>query len=214
MFINIFNINVLMFTDTYKEIDKPSQGTYHEKGSKFISYCYPIYSDSDIKEKIDDIKRIENSANHYCYAYVMYADKSAHKVNDDGEPSSTAGKPILGQINSHELTNILIVVVRYFGGVKLGIPGLIRSYKNAAKDGINNANIITKHIQEIYSLRFKYEQMNNVMMIIKEYKLEIIHRDLNIESNITVKIPKNISDTIVKRLKENYSVIIKYLKTI
>ena len=136
-----------MFDDTYKEIEAPSVGVYKEKGSKFIAYSYPIYSKEEIKQKIEEVKKIEHAARHHCYAYILNPDKSAQRANDDGEPSSTAGKPILGQILSNDLTNILIIVVRYFGGVKLGVPGLIRSYKTAALDAISNSEIITKTIK-------------------------------------------------------------------
>ena len=115
-------------SDIYKEIHKPEKGIYKEKGSKFILYIYPVYCHNDIKNILEKIKRIEYSAHHYCYAYILGSDKSEKRANDDGEPSSTAGKPILGKIESNNLTNTLIIVARYFGGEKLGVPGLIRSY--------------------------------------------------------------------------------------
>ena len=136
-----------MINDTYKEIKSQSIGVYKEKGSKFIAYSYPIYSKEEIKEKIEEVKKIEHAARHHCYAYVLNSDKSAQRANDDGEPSSTAGKPILRQILSNDLTNILIIVARYFGGIKLGVPGIIRSYKTAAAEAISNSNIITKTIK-------------------------------------------------------------------
>ena len=133
-----------MLNNTYKEVKTHTTGIYKEKGSKFIAYSYPVYSEQEVKEKLEEVKKIEHSARHHCYAYILHPDKSAQRANDDGEPSSTAGKPILGQILSNDLTNILIVVVRYFGVVKLGISGLIRSYKTAASDVITDATIITK----------------------------------------------------------------------
>ena len=139
----------MIFNDTYKEIKSATKGTYKEKGSKFISYSYPVFSKEDIKEKLIEVKKLEYAARHHCYAYVLNPDKSTWRVNDDGEPSSSAGKPILRQIQSNELTNILIVVVRYFGGVKLGMPGLIRSYKTAAAEAIANATILLKTIKEL-----------------------------------------------------------------
>jgi len=154
-----------MFSDTYKEIKNPIKGLYKEKGSKFISYLFPVYSEEEVKEKLEEIRKKEHAARHHCYAYILNSDKSAQRANDDGEPSSTAGKPILGQILSNNLTNILIVVVRYFGGVKLGVPGLIRSYKTAAADAISQGIFITKTIKEQYKVSFKYSQMNDVMNI-------------------------------------------------
>ena len=136
-----------MFDDTYKEVKTHTTGIYKEKGSKFIAYAYPVYSEEQAKEKLEEVKKLEHSARHHCYAYVLHADKSAWRANDDGEPSSTVGKPILGQIQSNDLTNILIVVVRYFGGVKLGVPGLIRSYKTAAFAAISEAEILIKTIK-------------------------------------------------------------------
>ncbi|MEC7863679.1 MAG: YigZ family protein, partial [Bacteroidota bacterium] len=133
-----------MFDDNYREIKSPATGLYKEKGSKFIAYAFPVYSEVQAKKKLENVKKLEHSARHHCYAYVLHADKSAWRANDDGEPSSTAGKPILGQIQSNNLTNILIIVVRYFGGVKLGVSGLIRSYRTAVANAISQATIITK----------------------------------------------------------------------
>ena len=168
---------LLMFNDIYKEIKSTTKGTYKEKGSKFIAYAFPVYSEDEVKEKLEEVKKLEHSARHHCYAYILHPDKSAQRANDDGEPSSTAGKPILGQILSNDLTNILIIVVRYFGGVKLGIPGLIRSYKTAASDAISKATIITKTIKEHYEVSFKYPQMNDVMRLVKELDLEVVNTD-------------------------------------
>ena len=153
-----------MFDNTYKEVKSLSKGIYKEKGSKFIAYSYPVYTENDVKERLQEVKKIEHSARHHCYAYLINPDKSVQRSNDDGEPSSTAGKPILRQIQSNNLTNILIVVVRYFGGVKLGVPGLIRSYKTAASDAISQGIFITKTIKEQYKVYFKYPMMNDVMI--------------------------------------------------
>ena len=203
-----------MLNDIYKEIKTSSKGTYKEKGSKFISYCYPVHSKKEIKEKIEAVKKIEHSARHHCYAYILSANESEQRVNDDGEPSSTAGKPILGQILSNNLTNILIVVVRYFGGVKLGVSGLIRSYKSAAAEAISNSIIITKTIKEQYELSFEYPQMNNVMRLVKEFNLEIINTDFQIECKLIFAINKNLSQNHINSIKENHKLKIKYIKTV
>ena len=134
----------MLFDDTYNEITSNKTAIYKEKGSKFIGYSFLVKSISDIKKKLEEIKKTHKSANHHCYGYILYADKSTYKFNDDGEPASTAGKQILRQIQKFELTNILIVVVRYFGGIKLGIPGLIRSYKTTARLTLEEVNIIKK----------------------------------------------------------------------
>ena len=201
-----------MFDDTYKEVKSHTTGIYKEKGSKFIAYSSPVYSEQEVKERLEEVKKLEHSARHHCYAYVLHADKSAQRVNDDGEPSSTAGKPILGRILSSDLTNILIVVVRYFGGVKLGVPGLIRSYKTAASDAITDAIIITKTIKEHYEVRFKYPQMNDVMRIVKEYDLEIVNTDFQIECKLIFAVSKSKTETILNTFQKYHQFKIEYLR--
>ena len=204
----------MIFNDTYKEIKSASKGTYKEKGSKFIAYAYPVFSQADIKEKLEEVKKLEYAARHYCYAYVLNPDKSAWRANDDGEPSSTAGKPILGQIQSNELTNILIVVVRYFGGVKLGVPGLIRSYKTAAAAAIANATILSKKIKEHYEVSFKYPQMNDVMRLIKEHDLEIVNTDFGIECKLIFLVAKSKANDVVGTFKISHKLKIEHLQII
>jgi uncharacterized YigZ family protein len=203
-----------MFSDKYKEIKSATTGVYKEKGSKFIAYSFPVHSEENVKEKLEEVKKLEHSARHHCYAYILKPDKSAQRANDDGEPSSTAGKPILGQILSNDLTNILIVVVRYFGGVKLGVPGLIRSYKTAALDAISNSEIITKIIKEQFAVSFKYPQMNEVMRLVKEYNLEVVNTDFQIECNLIFAVATSKSEEVVETFKKNYELTIKYLKTV
>ena len=203
-----------MFDDTYKEVKNHTTGIYKEKGSKFIAYSYPIYSKKEVKERLEEVKKIEHSARHHCYAYVLHADKSAWRANDDGEPSSTAGKPILGQIQSNDLTNILIIVVRYFGGVKLGVPGLIRSYKTASAIAITDAEILTKTIKDQYKVSFKYPLMNNVMKLVKDFDLEVVNTDFQIDCNLIFAVPKSKADNVVETFKKNHEIKIKYLKTV
>jgi uncharacterized YigZ family protein len=203
-----------MFDDKYKEVKSHTTGIYKEKGSKFIAYSYPVYSEQDIKEKLEEVKKLEHSARHHCYAYILHPDKSVQRANDDGEPSSTAGKPILGQILSKDLTNILIVVVRYFGGVKLGVPGLIRSYKTAASQAILEATIITKTIREQYEVSFKYPQMNDVMRLVKEFDLEVVNTDFQIDCKLIFSVPKSKEEMVIEGFKKNHELSIKYVKTI
>ena len=203
-----------MFGDTYKEIKSHTTGIYKEKGSKFIAYSYPVYSEQEVKERLEEVKKQEHSVRHHCYAYVLHADKSAWRVNDDGEPSSTAGKPILGQIQSNDLTNILIVVVRYFGGTKLGVPGLIRSYKTAAAIAISDTEILTKTIKEYYEVGFRYPQMNDVMRLIKEFDLEVVNTDFRIDCKLIFAAPKSKATNVVDTFKKNHELSIKYIKTI
>jgi len=205
---------LLIIEDKYKEVKKNTTGIYKEKGSKFIAYSYPVYSEEEVKEKLEEVRKLEHSARHYCYAYILNPDKSAQRANDDGEPSSTAGKPILGQILSNDLTNILVVVVRYFGGVKLGVPGLIRSYKTAAAEAILEATIITKTIKEQYEVSFKYPQMNDVMRLIKEYDLEVVNTDFQIDCKLIFAVPKSKANDVVDTFKKNHELRIDNIKTI
>ena len=205
---------LLIIEDKYKEVKNHTTGIYKEKGSKFIAYSYPVYSEEEVKEKLEEVRKLEHSARHYCYAYILNPDKSAQRANDDGEPSSTAGKPILGQILSNDLTNILVVVVRYFGGVKLGVPGLIRSYKTAAAEAILEATIITKTIKEQYEVSFKYPQMNDVMRLIKEYDLEVVNTDFQIDCKLIFAVPKSKANDVVDTFKKNHELRIDNIKTI
>ena len=203
-----------MFEDTYKEIKLPTTGVYKEKGSKFIAYSFPVYSEQEVKKRLEEIKKLDHAARHHCYAFVLNPDKSGQRANDDGEPSSTAGKPILGQILSNDLTNILIVVVRYFGGVKLGIPGLIRSYKAATLEAISSAEIITKTIKEQYEVSFKYPQMNDVMRLVKEFNLKVINTDFQMKCLLIFTVRKNKKNKALNAFNKYHQIKIKYIKTL
>ncbi|MDR2887919.1 MAG: YigZ family protein [Bacteroidales bacterium] len=157
-----------MKTDSYKTVKAPSQGLYKDKGSRFISFAYPVSEQESVKPIIDGLKKKYHDARHHCYAYMIGYMRQEWRVNDDGEPSGTAGKPILGQINSAGLTNILIAVVRYFGGTLLGTSGLINAYKCAAADAINAAAVIDFFVKDYYRLTFPYESLSHVMKILKE----------------------------------------------
>ena len=201
----------MLFDETYKEIKNKTSGIYRERGSKFISYAFRIYSENEAKLKLNEIKKSEPSANHYCYAYVLHPDKSNYRMNDDGEPQSTAGKQIFKQIQKFQLTNILIVVIRYFGGTKLGIPGLIRSYSTATLLALEDAKIIIKNIEEKYQVNFKYTEMNEVMKIMKEYGLKILKKEFTSNCKLIFLVPKNKSNIILKKIKENHKLTITYL---
>ena len=193
----------------YKEIKSPAVSQYKEKKSKFIAYIFSVYNEENVKEKLKIIKKKESSANHYCYAYIINSDKSKQISNDDGEPSSSAGKPILSQIIANDLTNTLIVVARHNGGIKLGIPGLIRSYKSAAANVIMKASISTIKITEDYKIIFNYLEMNNVMRVIKKYNLEIITTKFNNDYELIIRLPLDISELVKIKLKENYKIFLK-----
>ena len=201
----------MLFSDTYNEIAEDSKATYKEKGSKFISYAFRVYDKNEIKKRIEELKKTENGANHYCYAYILHPDKSMSRFNDDGEPNSTAGRPILKQIEKNELTNILIVVVRYFGGIKLGIPGLIRSYKTATINVLENTQIIKKLIKEKYTILFKHKSINHVMQVLKQYNLEILNSNFEVNCKVEFLVPKNISENVLQQLTSDHNIKIHYI---
>ncbi|MPQ46597.1 YigZ family protein [Marinifilum sp. N1E240] len=203
-----------MSDDTYKTIAEKSEGIYKEKGSKFIAYAYPVSSEEEIKEHIAKLKKEYYDARHHCYAYMLGADKKNFRANDDGEPSSTAGKPILGQILSNDLTNILIIVIRYFGGTKLGVSGLIHAYKTAAAQTIENAEILDKTVNDIYEIHFDYLVMNDIMKIIKDDQPEQLGQDFNLTCKITLSIRQSEVDRIIEKFKKITSVKAEYIRTI
>lgn len=166
----------MLFEDTYRTIAKPAEGTFKDRGSKFIAFAYPIKSEADIKAIVNKLKAEHTKANHHCWAMRLSPDRSVFRVNDDGEPSGTAGRPILNALLSHNLTDIIIVVVRYFGGTLLGVPGLINAYKNAAEEAIKVSDIIEKVVTDVYSIRFDYALMNEVMRVVKQEGLEVLRQ--------------------------------------
>ncbi len=199
--------------DIYKTIKSSAQGIYKDRGSKFISVAIFVNNQESVKKHLDEIKQQHHSARHHCYAWVIGTNREYHRINDDGEPSGTAGKPIYGQILSRELTNIMIVVARYFGGIKLGKSGLINAYKNAAADALNNAKIITKTVVEIYRINFDYPAMNDVMRILKENDIIQIDRRFELDCSITFKIRKKESKRIIEPFKALKNVNVKHLYT-
>jgi uncharacterized YigZ family protein len=176
--------------DTYKTISASAEGLFKDKGSKFISYAFPVTTETEIREILQSIKKEHHSARHHCYAWRLGYEKLLFRANDDGEPSSTAGKPILGQIQSFDLTDILIVVVRYFGGTLLGVSGLINAYRNAALDAISQAEIVEKVVEKRLKIEFDYGVMNEVMKIFKDEKLQQSNPlfDLKCQINTSVRL--------------------------
>lgn len=154
--------------DTFKSISGPAEGLYKEKGSKFLAFAYPVVSEEEVRAALEKIRKEYYDARHHCYAYRLGLSGDVWRYNDDGEPSSTAGRPIYGQILSRELSDVLIVVVRYFGGIKLGVPGLIRAYKAAAADALDHAEVVEKVASEGYAVTFDYVAMDRVMRVLKD----------------------------------------------
>ena len=187
-------------TDEFKTIAATSEGYYTEKRSKFLAFAHPVRTVDEIKELLAGYRKKYYDARHMCYAYMLGAERTEFRANDDGEPSSTAGKPILGQINSNELTDILIVVVRYYGGVNLGTSGLIVAYREAAADALAHATIETRQVEEVVKYSFAYPQMNDVMRIVKDMNPRIVSQTYDNTCEIVLSIRKSEADQLRSRL--------------
>jgi len=201
----------MLFSDEYKTITDSSQGSFRDKGSKFLAFAFPAASEQEVKKHLETLKKQYFDATHHCYAYVLGFDKSAYRVNDDGEPSGTAGRPIYGQILSNDLTNILIVVIRYYGGTKLGVPGLINAYKTSAAEAIKNASIANRIVKEMYQIEYPYEGMNDVMKIIKDETLEVINNEFGMKCVIRLAIRHSEAERVTGKFSKVNQLIINYL---
>jgi len=199
-----------MDNDCYKTILKPSKETlFKEKGSKFFGYAFPVFTENDVKNCLEELKKKHHSARHFCYAYQIGIEKIKFRANDDGEPNNSAGLPIYGQIQSFEVTNVLVVSVRYFGGTKLGVGGLISAYKTSAQLTLEIAKIIEKTIDIQFKLNFNYDMMNAVQRIIKERNITIINQKLELNCEYIVSVRKKDAETIFDVFKNLYKVDIK-----
>ena len=210
----ISNFGLMDKKDTYKTIIKASEEVlFKDKNSKFFGYAFPILNEEDAKQHLESLKKQHHSARHWCYAYQIGTEtnKLKFRANDDGEPNNSAGMPIYGQIQSFEVTNILIVVVRYFGGVKLGVGGLINAYKTGAQMALEASNIITKTINKHYNIRFDYKNMNKVMRVIKEKNLNIVNQTLELDCNIIISVRLKDSQSIYNIFHAIFEVDIKEL---
>ena len=193
--------------DLYKTIDFPSEEVLlKEKNSKFFGYAIPVTSEEDVKENLERLRKEHFSARHWCYAYQIGTEKIQYRANDDGEPNNSAGMPIYGQIQSFEVTNILVVVVRYFGGVKLGVGGLISAYKTAAQMALENATIIEKTIDKHFIISFGYAHMNKVMRIIKEKNLQIVSQKMEMDCEIEISIRKKSVQNLLDTFENLYEI--------
>ena len=201
-----------MEKDTYKTITKPSEEVlFKDKNSKFFGYAFPVKTEEAVKQHIEDLKKQHHQARHWCYAYQIGTETIAYRANDDGEPNNSAGMPIYGQIQSFDVTNILIVVVRYFGGVKLGVGGLINAYKTGAQMALEASKIVTRTINIDYIISFDYKNMNKVMRVIKEKNLKVINQKLELDCQITISVRKKEAQTIFEIFDTIYEVKIKDL---
>ena len=188
--------------DFFYTIEKSTSAEFKDRGSKFIAYTYPVQSVDEFKKCMEAIKKEHPKATHHCFAYRIGLDNNTYRVSDDGEPSGTAGKPILGQIDSKKLTNVLVVVVRYFGGTLLGVPGLINAYKSAASMALQVTPIVQKPIEVAYTLQFDYTQMNEVMMQVKQLNCTVLEKDMNLFCHLVIGIPKGRIDEANYKFKE------------
>lgn len=192
--------------DTFLTLKEESEGLYKEKGSKFLAFAYPVNDEEEIKEKLEALRKKYYDARHHCYAYILGKEKENYRANDDGEPNHSAGDPILGQIRSNDLTNVLIVVIRYFGGTKLGVGGLITAYRTAAAEAIISNEIITEIVTKKIKFTFDYLDMNDVMRLIKEFELEIKGQNFDNSCSMTIKVREGNYDQVLDRLNEISSV--------
>ena len=204
-----------MESDTYKTITKPNEEVlFKDKNSKFFGYAFPVKNEDEVKTHLDTLKKQHHSARHWCYAYQIGFEEPdlIYRANDDGEPNNSAGMPIYGQIQSFEVTNVLIVVVRYFGGVKLGVGGLINAYKTTAQMSLEACKIVTKTINVTFLITFDYKNMNKVMRVIKEKNLNIVTQKLELDCQITISVRKKEAQTIAAIFEGIYEVNLKTLE--
>jgi uncharacterized YigZ family protein len=200
-------------SDLYYSIKAPSQGLYKEKGSRFIAFAHPVTNQDEIKAILENIRKEHHEARHHCFAWMTGHDRLNWRVSDDGEPSGTGGRPILGQINSFELTNVLIVVTRYFGGTLLGVSGLINAYRSAAADSIKNSEIIECLLQHYYEISYPYDSMNYVMKVLKDENITQSEHNFDLECRIRINFRASSQERILTRLSRIEGLECNYIET-
>lgn len=192
----------MLFDDSFHTIAVPSEGFFKDKGSKFFAYAFPVQNDQEAKVHLENLRELHPKAVHHCYAYRLGMDRMSYRMSDDGEPSGTAGRPILNMLYSRDVTNILVVVVRYFGGTLLGVPGLINAYKTATESALDEAEIITRHLSHFYELKFAYIQMNDVMRIVKEMELPVSEQQFEMECRMVVEVRATLTERFMTRCEK------------
>ncbi|MHC1704477.1 MAG: YigZ family protein [Tenuifilaceae bacterium] len=200
--------------DTYQTIIARSEGIYKEKGSKFIALSFHVTNEEEVKEILLKLRKDYHDARHHCYSYIIGFKGEHYRANDDGEPSGTAGRPIHGQIVSRNLTNTLVVVIRYFGGTKLGVSGLINAYKTAASDSLDNAQVITKTINDVYKVTFGYLAMNDIMKLVKDENLDLMEQNFDTSCIITLGVRQSKTPNVLGKIEKIDSAIATFLKTV
>lgn len=203
----------MLFDDTYRTIEKPAEGLFRDRGSKFLAFAFPVVNEAELKEYLNQLRSLHPKANHHCWAMRLTPDRSVFRLNDDGEPSGTAGRPILNTLLSHDITNIAVVVVRYFGGTLLGVPGLINAYKAATEDALKQAVIIQKTVNDVYSVQFEYLEMNDVMRIVKEEGITILDQNFDNNCIIIISIRKMQVNKALAKFDKVDSVVVTYQYT-
>jgi uncharacterized YigZ family protein len=190
-----------MVVNSYLSIENPVSGIYKEKGSKFLAFAYPVKNEEEIKANLTFLKKEYHDARHHCFAWILGPEKNSVRAFDDGEPNHSAGDPILGQIRSKNLTNVLVVVVRYFGGVKLGVGGLISAYKEAAQDALQKAVIVEEEVMDLFCIKYPYDAIPEVMKMFKEYSLQIINQTFEAHGVMEVKVPVRMKQLFLERIR-------------
>ncbi len=203
-----------LFDDTYKTIAAPVEGQFKDRGSKFVAYAYPLGDETAVKALVEGLKAQHPKARHHCWAYRLTPDRSVFRINDDGEPSGTAGRPILNSLLSADVTNILIVVVRYFGGTLLGVPGLINAYKSAAHDALSAAEIVELTVNDAYRVTVAYEQLNEVMRIVKAENLGVLKQEFDNQCLVELEIRQTQVGKVLGRLEKVEGLEAMYLRTV
>ncbi|MCA5004686.1 IMPACT family protein [Sphingobacterium bovistauri] len=203
-----------LFEDTYFTIEEPAEGIFRDKGSKFIAYAYPFKDENKLKEVIGELRSLHPKARHHCWAYRLSPDRTVFRVNDDGEPSGTAGRPILNALLSKDVTNILVVVVRYFGGTLLGVPGLINAYKTVTQETLASASIVEKTVNDVYQIDFGYLVMNDIMRIIKDENITVLSQEFDNACIMIVEMRKMQVNNFVQKIDKIEGVRSTYLRTL
>ena len=201
-------------TDQYKTIKSPSEGLFKDKGSKFLAFAYPFEDENELKKYIEPLRKEHFKAVHFCYAYRLGMDKTQFRINDDGEPSGSAGRPILNVLLSKEITNILIIVVRYWGGTLLGVPGLINAYKSVTEEALKAAEIIEKTVNEVHQITFAYVQMNDVMKVVKDFDLKIKNQQFDNQCIMEIEFRQSITSQVLGRFDKIEEILVEFVKTL
>lgn len=203
----------MLFEDVYQTIATATTGEFRDRGSKFLAFAFPILTEQDTKEHLLALRKLHPKANHHCFAYRLGIDRNQYRASDDGEPAGSAGKPILNTLYSFEITNVLVVVVRYFGGTLLGVPGLINAYKAATTEALTVARLVEKTVNDVYELAFAFEQMNDVMKVVKQHELKIVSQLYDNQCMMTLQIRKSVLNQVLRKFEKFEGIYLHFLYT-